>query len=282
MLENGAVVFHGKKLSTNTDAHLIELDNGLGGIWKSSNDYYSSGAAEVAAYKIDQQLELNVVPITVHKNVDGVDGTLQLYVSDADRTPLKNQPHSFSFLDYLLGNRDRFARNYFTVQGRPVAIDHSLSFEHPNVPEHFPSADFPQDMSREIEAIKTQKLNIEILEESLKKEKQSGGRSVQSLKKQDEYKTQIAKAKKDFQVTAAVTTNRLASLLPSQRSYELLRSTTDEKWTEILKPELNSSQITNFLERKKKAELEIEEARSILGDGMFRSGNLSPLVRDNK
>lgn len=225
---------------------------------------------------------MNVVPITVHKKVDGVDGTLQLFVSDADITHLKNQPHSFSFLDYLLGNRDRFARNYFTVQGRPVAIDHSLSFEHPNVPEHFPSADFPQDVGREIQEVKIKKSIVQALEFELKKEKQSGGHSAQSLKKQDEYKTQIAKAKKDFQATAAVTMNRLASLLPSQRSYELLRSTSDEKWTETLKSELNSSQIANFLERKKKAELEIEEARSILGDGMFRSGNLSPLVRDNK
>lgn len=282
MLESGKVVFHGKKLSSNTDAHLVELDNGLGGIWKSSKDYYSSGGAEVAAYKIDQQLELNVVPVTVHKNIDGVDGTLQLFVSDADLTHRMNQPHSFSFLDYLLNNRDRFARNYFTVQGRPVAIDHALSFEHPNVPDHFPKIDFSKEVSRELESVKIEKSSLEDLEEGLKQEKRKGGRSAQSLKKQDEYKVQIEKAKRDFQSTAAVTMNRLASLLPSQRSYELLRSTSDEKWTELLKSELDSSQIANFLERKKKAELEIEEARSLLGDGVFRSGNLSPLVRANK
>lgn len=96
---------------------------------------------EVAASKLNEILELDVVPTTVGRRLESTDmpltGSLQAEV------PLEPRPldsyaagdiDRMAVLDYVIATSDRHSENYRTSEdGRPYAIDNSLSFPESSV-----------------------------------------------------------------------------------------------------------------------------------------------------
>jgi hypothetical protein len=71
----------GKDSDFDNDVYLITLNNNLKAVFKPEGDKY----AEVAAYKASKLLEIKLVPPTVLRTIDGVQGSLQFFVeSDID------------------------------------------------------------------------------------------------------------------------------------------------------------------------------------------------------
>ncbi len=112
---------------------VLVFDNGIKGMFKpsESNKYVNSGA-EVAAYALDQLLELNLVPLTIPYNFNGETGSLQYLIRGA-RTGQYRYSYQYRrmlFLDYLIGNPDRHMDNWMCASTgfRAIAIDNALSF----------------------------------------------------------------------------------------------------------------------------------------------------------
>jgi hypothetical protein len=63
----------------------ITLSCGLTGVWKPdrSNDWFAwCHETEIAAYQVNKLLGLNIVPLTVEREINGVVGSLQLWVNN--------------------------------------------------------------------------------------------------------------------------------------------------------------------------------------------------------
>lgn len=107
----------------------------LYGVFKSSNHHYIK---EVVAYRLDQLLRLDIVPMTVIRNHSGYGtGSLQYFVRNTTRNSGREDSVDFRrntypksqknmwLLDFLLDNSDRNERNWLKRFGDlPVAIDH--------------------------------------------------------------------------------------------------------------------------------------------------------------
>jgi hypothetical protein len=100
---------------------------------------------EIAAYKLDKYLGLNMVPPTVEKRFRGDNGSCQLWINawmdlqkkykDKIKTPSYKVFHWNRALylqrafDNLIANEDRHQRNYLIMEDwRMILIDHSRSF----------------------------------------------------------------------------------------------------------------------------------------------------------
>lgn len=103
---------------------------------------------EVAAYRIDRLLDLDLVPVTVARRYAGRDGSLQLWIEDAVQPPARGadgrrylppppwRDRMLAF-DALIFNADRNPTNLLvgTHDGRLWLIDHSRAFRlHPFFP----------------------------------------------------------------------------------------------------------------------------------------------------
>ena len=84
--------------------------------------------AEVDAYRIDRELELGVVPVTVEREINGGKGSLQLWVEVELPRGENRRREEMKVLDYLIQNSDRQPRNILRSDGQVVAIDHGISF----------------------------------------------------------------------------------------------------------------------------------------------------------
>src|SRR5205823_3874721 len=62
-----------------TSPKKITLSCGLTGVWKpeSHDGFWGSYKSEIACYQLDQLLGLNMVPLTVEREIDGKKGSLQ-------------------------------------------------------------------------------------------------------------------------------------------------------------------------------------------------------------
>lgn len=147
-LENGEVVEDKGELGKGASKpHLLELNTELENfptieaVFKTSipfklinvGHWWSSFLdAEVAAYRVSQNLRFNLVPPTVFRDYHKR-GVLQLYVPDA-KVPSEDYVKSNDLiaLDYLIRNYDRKIDNFLllTVDGKTyeVAIDHGWAF----------------------------------------------------------------------------------------------------------------------------------------------------------
>ena len=119
------------------------------GLWKNidilTGRFPDSWKWEIAAYRIDKLLDLNMVPATVERRFRGDRGSIQIW-AEAEMT-LKNKVEkkiktpSYKvfywnralflqrFFDNLIGNEDRHQNNYLiTADWRLILIDHSRSF----------------------------------------------------------------------------------------------------------------------------------------------------------
>jgi hypothetical protein len=123
--------------------YLKQREIELKAIWKpivSQTSPRESYKSEVAAYELDKVLELNMVPPTVERIIEGQPGAIQLWVHGCKQiqevkdqvpdTPGWSRDHSRTWtFDNLIGNPDR---NLGTILIGPswgfVLIDHSRAF----------------------------------------------------------------------------------------------------------------------------------------------------------
>jgi hypothetical protein len=128
----------------------LELDGiTKNALWKNAQGrmggYIEGWEYEIAAYRFDKYLELNMVPPTVEKKFQGSRGSCQLWV-DAWITMKKYKEEKMKVppikvfywnralylqraFDNLIGNEDRHQNNYLITQDwRIILIDHSRTF----------------------------------------------------------------------------------------------------------------------------------------------------------
>ena len=118
---------------------LTEFAGGRGG----EVNFQDSWRTEIPAYELDKLLGLNMVPATVARTHNGVQGSLQAWVdlgmSEAERLKKKisapdlevwnRQMYNVRVFDNLIYNTDRHANNiWVTKDWTIVLIDHSRSF----------------------------------------------------------------------------------------------------------------------------------------------------------
>lgn len=105
--------------------------------------FWESYKSEIAAYKLDRLLELDMVPPTVERRVDGNDVSVQLWIENTmmlkdmqerklhapDADAWNRQLHRAYVFDDLVGNIDENAGNLlFDRQWNFVKVDHSRAF----------------------------------------------------------------------------------------------------------------------------------------------------------
>jgi hypothetical protein len=99
---------------------------------------------EVAAYRLDRRLDLNMVPVTVIREIDGQPGSLQSWVEGAvdreaaeaygldlfDTDAMDRQLEQGKVFDALIGNFDRGPDDHLCLVNRDrlLLIDHSKAF----------------------------------------------------------------------------------------------------------------------------------------------------------
>jgi len=128
---------------------LTQAGNSLSACWKNPKGrpkgFLEGWTYEIAAYRLDKLIHLNMVPPTVSRKHLGKEGSLQLWVdvmmSDLDRMeqgikiPADRLDHwnKMKYLtrafDGLIANEDRTQQNLlYTQDWRMILIDHSRSF----------------------------------------------------------------------------------------------------------------------------------------------------------
>lgn len=112
--------------------------------WRNSANESDRYHYEVAAYKLDRMLGIGIVPVTVEREIDGVEGVIQLWIDDLTSMLKENEKSreydgmcdftgQINFLDsfdYLIANRDRNQSNMLmsASDGQIWFIDHSRAF----------------------------------------------------------------------------------------------------------------------------------------------------------
>lgn len=119
------------------------------GVWKNpegiQDGYLEGWRYEIAAYRMDKLLGLNMIPPTVEKELKGKKGSLQYWVTaefslldvmeeniimPADTRELREKMKYLArVFDSLIANEDRTQQNIlYTKDWRTILIDHSRSF----------------------------------------------------------------------------------------------------------------------------------------------------------
>ncbi|MDI6848892.1 MAG: hypothetical protein QME69_03770 [Candidatus Saccharicenans sp.] len=120
-------------------------------VWKNPsgviNGYYEGWKYEIAAYRLDKLLGLNLIPPTVERRFQGQRGSLQLWVEHKydlleivdnkiqlpgegwEAVNLERMQYLARVFDSLIANEDRNLQNtLLTEDWRTILIDHSRSF----------------------------------------------------------------------------------------------------------------------------------------------------------
>lgn len=138
ILQNDKVIKLEEQGWGSTETYKVRFSSGVIGLFKPKVDHWrlkhrdfgflANVRAEVDAYRIDRALELGVVPVTVETWVEGMSGSLQVFVRGAGSPKMSKMTQAIQILDYLINNRDRHGDNLLSVEGQLVAIDHGASF----------------------------------------------------------------------------------------------------------------------------------------------------------
>jgi hypothetical protein len=107
---------------------------------------------EIAAYRLSRSMGFHLVPVTtevvLHTPQGDIVGSAQIFVrhSSVNRIETMAPPARMRLFDYIIGNVDRHDQNWRTlsdIPNRSVAIDHGMSFFHPEgfMPNHALSGD---------------------------------------------------------------------------------------------------------------------------------------------
>ncbi|HUL79746.1 MAG TPA: hypothetical protein VL691_20945 [Vicinamibacteria bacterium] len=108
------------------------------GVYRGFRESYK---AEIAAYELDKLLEMDMVPPSVERHIEGNDGAAQLWVEDvfdlkpdespggSNRAEWENQLARMAMFDDLIGNRDRNRGNMLRdAAWNLILLDHSRAF----------------------------------------------------------------------------------------------------------------------------------------------------------
>jgi hypothetical protein len=276
-LEDGQVLRTHRFGTGISKPELVVLEDGTRGVFKpySNAAQTANGGAELAAYTIDQQLGLNMVPLTVKRRINGVDGTLQVFVDNTDKVMLRKKPFAFVFFDSLIKNVDRNHANYLTYKGKPVAIDHGLAFENPVAK--------PPEIT--FQAALDEVVTRPILEQGALEQAKRKLAEVTRRTNDDEFfaaQRDLKIAEHRVQTSELRRNQDFAAILPEKAVYERLLETQPDSWRRILSRNLDEKNVEKFLERREKIISSVERLRKVYGDDIFRSGPTSPLLRANR
>src|SRR5690606_31764907 len=86
---------------------------------------------EIAAYRLDRLLGLDLVPVTVTRQYSGKSGSVQYFIARPSKWKSRKTSSRLNYFDYLIANPDRNSRgNYLIFPGRPyeIAVDHGKAF----------------------------------------------------------------------------------------------------------------------------------------------------------
>ncbi len=119
---------------------LVELDNGVTGVFKTNKDGVDTYLHEIAYYRLDQELGLNTAPLTIEKEINGSKGSFQLFIKngvEAEQSGESTVNSNIKLLDYLSGEPDRSIRgierkvggNFMKLpDGKEVPFDNGRAF----------------------------------------------------------------------------------------------------------------------------------------------------------
>lgn len=119
--------------------YFVTFSSGLRAVYKPTADNHDP-MVEVAAYRLDEILRLNLVPVTILRDVGGRPGSVQYAFSGSGTgwdDLFRGTGSKIQFFDALIANVDRHRGNWlFTYAGREyeggrrVAIDHNRAFRY--------------------------------------------------------------------------------------------------------------------------------------------------------
>jgi hypothetical protein len=113
------------------NARLVKFANGVKGVLKETKNL-KKAINEVAAFRVDRLLRFNHVPITVLRNIDGADHSIQLFLDQAIEPKINSlhlsQLEKVRFFDTLIAEPDRHGANFLLWKNRVVLIDHGSAF----------------------------------------------------------------------------------------------------------------------------------------------------------
>ena|GEM_PF-5379575 len=133
-----AEIIEGKGIST---SYFVKFQNNIVAVMKEDDDGKVKNAYrfEVANFILDRLLGLNMVPVTVHRQIEGINYSLQLfynptdlYAPGAENTDYAKRYSDLILFDSLNINVDRPEDKNIVrgEDGRLVAIDHTRTFMH--------------------------------------------------------------------------------------------------------------------------------------------------------
>ncbi|MBC7457901.1 MAG: hypothetical protein H7235_06460 [Bdellovibrionaceae bacterium] len=274
-LESGKMKMTGMVGKGETGAFFVEFENGVEGVWKPSVGKHADGKAEVAASKIDRYLGADIVPVTVPRSLDGIEGTVQLKVIDLKEGPFEDFPYALGYFDYLIGNVDRHGNNYlFTVDGHLTAIDHGKSF-------------YPTGQNSEISMLDdnlTRLTKVRELKRRSEDELQTAIKENINVNSDEFLKLQqkAIRSKQTEQNLQSQVLNLATAMTPSEKVVEKLRATTQKDWKKVVGDELTDRQIAEMMTRQKEVLESIARAEKTLGKNIYPVGPVSPLIKVQK
>jgi hypothetical protein len=147
LLETAEVVSSEELVPGGTIARRVYLKKGdfeLKAVWRPSRpaggEVVANDQAEVAAYRLDQILGLDMVPPTVQRIIDGDRGSIQLWINNCrayaqlkenarKTSDWKQEMSRMNLFDAFIGNLDRNVNNTLVdANWRIVLVDHSDCF----------------------------------------------------------------------------------------------------------------------------------------------------------
>jgi len=117
------------------DVFLLRLEDGTRGVFKPHRERHNDILAEVSAYETSKLFKFDMVPPTVLRTYQGIEGSFQHYIESARMAHFstaggsQNDLIKQEVLDYLISNSDRYSGNYLIgARGSIYSIDHGRAF----------------------------------------------------------------------------------------------------------------------------------------------------------
>jgi len=245
---------------------LVTFEDGTKGIWKPYEAHIhddpelasiGNGASEIAAYKVDRQLGLNHVPITVERSFEGRLGTVQHFVESGNTRGAGLKGTEAALFDGLINESDRSTSNLLrAADGRVVAIDHGNAFATNSragfekylrslrgyIEEYQFAGEVAQKMSRETTVLMTGLSEREVL---MRGEFYAGRTTNVDV--------------------LAIKRSQVSQMLAGRDVVRRLEATSPAEWEKLLKPELSGQQIQEFLARREAILQAVADAKKQLG-----------------
>lgn len=161
-IESKEPIAGGFGMGTNEN-YLVTLRGGMKAVFKPEAPLHDA-ELELAVFRLDQLVGLDVVPITVLREIDGKKGSLQYFVRGTGTgwdDVFRAQGDRIAFLDALSANVDRHRGNWLFfypdrvgkhahTTDRRVAIDHDRTFEYGRPAPELPTGSSAEFMALEV------------------------------------------------------------------------------------------------------------------------------------